>query len=111
MFVTGGAGTGKSHLIKSIYYEATRLFARMVENPDDVSVLLTAPTGVAAFNINGATIHSAFSIPVNARLPYQPLSEDKISTLRNKLQQLNIVIIDEISMVDQKLLCYIHGRL
>ena len=60
VFVTGGAGTGKSHLIKAIYYEATRLFARMMENPDDVSVLLTAPTGVAAFNINGATIHNAF---------------------------------------------------
>ena len=48
----------------------------MMENPDDVFLLLTAPTGVAAFNINGATIHNAFSIPVNAKLPYQPLGEE-----------------------------------
>ena len=83
----------------------------MMRNPDDVSVLLTAPTGVAAFNINGATIHSALSISTDMSLPYQPLGEEKISTLRNKLGQLQILIIDEISMVGQKLLCYIHGRL
>ncbi|XP_038063129.1 uncharacterized protein LOC119733831 [Patiria miniata] len=73
VFLTGGAGTGKSHLIKCVYYEATRLFSKMNHNPDNVSVLITAPTGVAAFNINGSTIHSALSIPTDARLPYQPL--------------------------------------
>ncbi|XP_038063031.1 ATP-dependent DNA helicase PIF1-like [Patiria miniata] len=83
----------------------------MIESPDDISVLLMAPTGVAAYNIHGATIHSALSISTNVRLPYQPLSEEKISTLRHKLRQLQIVIIDEISMVDQKMLHYIHGRL
>ena len=105
MFITGGAGTGKSHLIKCIYNEAVRLLGRMSHNPDDVCVLLTAPTGVAAYNINGLTIHSALSITTNMSLPYTPLGEEKISTLRNKLDQLQILIIDEISMVDQKMLC------
>ena len=99
MFITGGAGTGKSHLIKCIYNEAVRLLGRMSHNPDDVSVILTAPTGVAAFNINGLTIHSALSITTDMSLPYKPLGEEKISTLRNKLDQLQILIIDEISMV------------
>ncbi|XP_070548380.1 uncharacterized protein [Ptychodera flava] len=111
MFLTGGAGTGKSHLIKAVYYEATRILARILPNPDDVSVLLTAPTGVAAFNINANTIHSTFSIAIDAQLPYQPLGEEKINTLRSKLSSLQILIIDEISMVDKKLLGYVHGRL
>ena len=113
VFITGGAGTGKSHLIKSIYYELSRLFAPLMTNPDDVSVLLTAPTGVAAFNIGGATIHSALAIPGNNTLPveYQPLGDDKLNSLRSKLGQLKLLIIDEISMVDKKMLTYIHGRL
>ncbi|XP_069108859.1 uncharacterized protein [Argopecten irradians] len=111
IFLTGGAGTGKSHLIKAVYYESTRLFAPTLQNPDDVSVLLVAPTGVAAFNIGGSTIHNALAIPVEATTAYQPLSDEKLNTLRSKLAQLQLVIIDEISMVDKKLLSYVHGRL
>ncbi|XP_048257841.1 uncharacterized protein LOC125383536 [Haliotis rufescens] len=111
LFLTGGAGTGKSHLIKAICYESTRLLAPIQSNPDDMSVLLVAPTGVAAFNINASTIHSALSIGIDAKLPYQPLGEEKVNSLRSKLQSIHILIIDEISMVDHKLLSYIHGRL
>ncbi|XP_046348179.2 uncharacterized protein LOC124128768 [Haliotis rufescens] len=111
LFLTGGAGTGKSRLIKAICYESTRLLAPIQNNPDDISVLLVAPTGVAAFNINASTIHSALSIGIDAKLPYQPLGEEKVNSLRSKLQSIHILIIDEISMVDHKLLSYIHGRL
>ncbi|XP_002733238.1 uncharacterized protein LOC100378309, partial [Saccoglossus kowalevskii] len=111
MFLSGGAGTGKSHLIKAIYYEASRILAHTVPRPDDISVLLTAPTGVAAFNIDALTIHSTFAIAVDAKLPYQPLGEEKINTIRSKLANLQILIIDEISMVDKRLLVYVHGRL
>ncbi|XP_071958642.1 uncharacterized protein [Antedon mediterranea] len=110
-FITGGAGTGKSHLVNCIYNEATRILGKIMENPDDMSILKLAPTGIAAYNIKGHTIHSALSIPIHISLPYQPLGEEKISALRNQLGQLQIVIIDEISMVNQKLLWYIHGRL
>ncbi|XP_071953317.1 uncharacterized protein [Antedon mediterranea] len=110
-FITGGAGTGKSHLVNCIYNEATRILGKIMENPDDLSILKLAPTGIAAYNIKGQTIHSALSIPINISLPYQPLGEEKISALRNQLCQLQIVIIDEISMVNQRLLWYIHGRL
>ncbi|XP_035258455.1 uncharacterized protein LOC118219420 [Anguilla anguilla] len=111
VFITGGAGTGKSHLIKAINYEASRILSQLSENPDDTHVLLTAPTGVAAYNIDAATIHNCFSIGIDVSLPYQPLAEEKINTLRAKLNKIQIVIIDEISMVDHKLLTYIHGRL
>ncbi|XP_067660106.1 uncharacterized protein, partial [Haliotis asinina] len=109
--VHGPGGTGKSLLIKAIHYECNRLLAKCRDNPDDISVLLCAPTGVAAFNIDAQTIHSAFSIGIDAYWPYIPLSEEKINTLRRKYQSVQLLIIDEISMVDHKLLSYIHGRL
>ncbi|XP_062409039.1 uncharacterized protein LOC134100005 [Sardina pilchardus] len=111
LFITGGAGTGKSHLIKAIHYESTRLLSQIAENPEDLTVLLTAPTGVAAYNIGAATIHNTFSIGVNVKLPYQPLGDEKVNSLRTKMGSLQILIIDEVSMVDHRLLAYIHGRL
>ena len=111
VFLTGGAGVGKSHLVRCIYTEATRILAKTSENPDSIVVLKVAPTGVAAFNIQGLTIHSAFSLPLRMRLPYVPLTEERLSSLRNTLSQVQIVIIDEISMVDQNIFGYIHGRL
>ncbi|XP_034553964.1 uncharacterized protein LOC117823040 isoform X1 [Notolabrus celidotus] len=111
VFVTGGAGTGKSHLIRAIQYEAMRLLSPTCRHPDNTCVLLTAPTGIAAYNLHAATIHSTFSIGVDVRLPYTPLGEEKINSLRAKLCDLQILIIDEISMVDHRLLAYIHGRL
>ena len=62
MFFTGGAGTGKSHMIISIYQTACKTFKHSSE-ADHVSVLLAAPTGVAAVNIRGATINTALAIP------------------------------------------------
>ncbi|XP_041961680.1 uncharacterized protein LOC121719960 [Alosa sapidissima] len=111
LFITGGAGTGKSHLIKAIHYESTRLLSQIAENPEDLTVLLTAPTGVAAYNIGAATIHNTFSIGANVKLPYQPLGDEKVNSLRTKMGSLQILIIDEVSMVDHRLLAYIHGRL
>lgn len=58
VFITGGAGTGKTHLIKAIQYEAGRLLSTVSRHPDSVCVLLMAPTGIAAYNLNAATIHN-----------------------------------------------------
>ena len=111
VFISGGAGTGKSHLIKAIYYETCRILSKLSENPDETHVLLTAPTGVAAYNINGETIHHSFSIPIDAEAKYHPLGQDKINTLRTKLGNLQILIIDEASMIDHKLMRYVNGRI
>ncbi|XP_044191554.1 uncharacterized protein LOC122969696 [Thunnus albacares] len=111
VFVTGGAGTGKSHLIRAIQYEAGRLLSTLCHQPDDICVLLTASTGIAAYSLNAATIHHTLSIGTHSSLPYTPLGEDKLNSLRAKFSQLQILIIDEISMVDHNLLTYVHGRL
>ncbi|CAJ1060221.1 uncharacterized protein LOC121898666 isoform X1 [Xyrichtys novacula] len=111
VFVTGGAGVGKSHLIRAIQYEATRLLSPMCRQPDNISILLTAPTGIAAYNLHATTLHSTFSIGKDVRLPYVPIGEEKLNTLRMKYCDLQILIIDEISMVDHNMLTYVHGRL
>jgi len=110
LHVNGGAGVGKSHLIKCIYNEASKLL-RNGENPSDTTVLLTAPTGTAAFNVGGFTLHSALKIPVNAPQYYENLRNETLNTLRSQLDNLKILIIDEISMVDRKVFSYVDGRL
>ncbi|XP_062607978.1 uncharacterized protein LOC134269784, partial [Saccostrea cucullata] len=114
LFVTGGAGTGKSHLINAIVNMAKRELQTLCDdNPEGTTVLLMAPTGCAAKNIKGNTIHSALSIPVSNRKNsvLLPLSANKLATMRFFLQHLKIIIIDEISMVGYSLLNDIHLRL
>ena len=78
--------------------------------PEDVTVLLTALTGVAAFNIQGMTVHSALLLGTS-KFSIQPLTQDKLNTLRTKLSNLQLLIIDEISMVGSNMLLQIHKRL
>ena len=65
--------TQESHPIKTMHYEATRIIAWKLPNPD-VSTFVTAP---AAFIINAATIHNTFCIGADAKLPDNPLGEEK----------------------------------
>ena len=111
IFVTGGAGTGKSHLIKTLQYEADRLLSKTVQYPEGVTVLLTALTGTAAFNIGGNTIHHTFALNKYLPFPYEPLQEQRLNSIRVKLQDLQILVIDEVSMVYKRLLYYVHERL
>ncbi len=83
--------------------------SRCIE-PGDVTVLLTAPTGVAAFNIGGMTVHSALLLNCG-RFGYEPLSNERLNTLRTKLSNLVLIIIDEVSMVGSNMLLEIHRRL
>ena len=66
-------------------------------------------TGVAAINKNGTIIHSGLNIPCHSKL--MPLSDKNHSELRKKYAEVQIVIIDKISMVSGKLLYQIHKHL
>ena len=84
IFITGKAGTGKSYLLK--YFK----------DHTKKDVLYTAPTGIAAINIEAVTIHSAFGFDnLKDGTNYFKLSYEKIDILKN----LEVLIIDEISMV------------
>ncbi len=96
LFITGKAGTGKTTFLHKIKNESLK---RMV---------IVAPTGVAAINAKGVTIHSFFQMPFGPILPNQPqntqqqrrFSKTKIDIIKS----LDLVIIDEISMVRADLL-------
>ena len=112
IFITGGAGTGKSHLIRTIFHSLTKTFSYRSMAFGKAKVLLLAPTGVAAINIDGTTIHSALGIPVGhfgKNLP--KLNDKKRTALRNNLCETRVLIIDEISMVSNLQLLYVHLRL
>ena len=107
IYLSGGAGTGKSHLIDSIHYQVTKIMANTTDSADEVTVLKVAPTGVAAYNIHGQTIHSALSFMKHTKAT----GESDLNTLRCRYSKLHLIIIDEISMVPQHLLNQVHERL
>lgn len=109
-FLSGGAGVGKSVLIRALYQALHRhLCSNTGENPDDTRILLCAYTGKAAFNIGGQTIASAFHQKINQK--QQNMHCDELNTYRTKYRNLSVVIIDEISMVGNAKLEFINNRL
>lgn len=88
MFITGGPGTGKSFLTKALIkgFESLKK-----------SVLVMAPTGIAAVNIGGTTIHRALGLKRG-----EVIKEENLSIRAKKcplLDSADVVFIDEISMV------------
>ena len=111
IFVTGGGGGGKSHLIRTIYHTAVNMFKHGAVNLSLATVLLMAPTGVAAVNISGTTVNTALAIPKHAGINLPPLPDQKKTLLRLSLSELKLLIIDEVSMVSNNRLLHIHQRL
>jgi len=109
VFLTGKAGTGKTTFLRNIVKNSNKRF------------VVVAPTGVAAINAGGVTIHSFFQLPPSAYLPTvkdfyneYSLPQNAHNLRRNKirlLQSLDLLIIDEISMVRADLLDAIDDRL
>ena len=90
----------------------TKTFNLYSGSPDKPKVLILAPTGVAAINIDGTTINSGLSIPpyVNGyTLPR--LSDSEREKLRKLYSEVLVVLINEISMVSNVHLLHIHKRL
>lgn len=95
VFVTGDAGTGKSYLLSAFLTECKR---------QKKNVVVCAPTGIAAINVGGSTIHKVFKIDARNSLmtPKQP-----IKNINNVILNTDILIIDEISMCRFDLFSYI----
>ena len=111
-FLTGGAGVGKSMVTRALYETLVRFYDNVAgSNPDEIKVLLCAPTGKAAFNIKGSTLHSAFHIRPHQSLKYTALSDHEFNNLHNRFRNLKVVFIDEISMVGKNMFNYINLRL
>ncbi|MBT8340952.1 MAG: AAA family ATPase [Desulfatitalea sp.] len=95
IFLTGKAGTGKTTFLKEIQKKCLK---RMV---------VAAPTGVAAINAGGVTLHSLFQIPFGPFIPGGKINNHEHRLGREKqniIRSLDLLIIDEISMVRADLL-------
>ncbi|XP_029661948.1 uncharacterized protein LOC115234769, partial [Formica exsecta] len=105
LYVSGEGGTGKSFLIKTI-----RCWIKKYIEKDTA---VTAPTGIAAFNIDGLTIHRLFQLPVEhgRTAKYTQLSDVVLRIIREELKNVVLIIIDEVSIISNITLMYIHLRL
>lgn len=97
VFLTGEAGTGKSEVVK--------IFIEMAEQRGD-NILITAPTGTAADNLHGETIHRCFGADIGIQKNNRQLTERK-----DILRVADTVIIDEISMCRFDLFEYVARRI
>ena len=112
LFLSGGAGVGKSTVTNALYEALIRYLNSIAgENPDEINVIKAAPTGKAAFNIKGNTLHAAFKIPANKGFEYCALDSDRLNTIRAKLRKLKVLFIDEISMVGSGMFNFLNQRL
>ena len=78
-----------------------------------VSVIVTAPTGLAAHNVGGSTLHRVLCLPVEHGKPadYRKLSQEQLKTIRTTLQSLKLIIVDDVSMVSSLTPLFAHLRL
>ena len=104
--IDGTAGTGKSFLISAISTELQNLaFHENKPNP----VIRVAPTGIAAFGINGMTVHSALSLPVKSS--FDPLIPSTLSKFQHQWKDIKLLIIDEKSMIGRSMAGKMDSRL
>lgn len=100
LFLTGKAGTGKTTFLRKLKAESPK---RMI---------ILAPTGIAAINAGGVTIHSFFQVPFAPYVPESSFSADGKASYRfrygkekiNIIRSIDLLVIDEISMVRADLL-------
>ncbi len=102
IFLTGKAGTGKTTLLKEIVRDTHKL------------TVITAPTGIAALQAGGVTLHSLFQLPFTAYSPgsaltvkTKGLTSDQISIIKN----MELLIIDEVSMLRADILDALDMRI
>ena len=91
IFLTGKAGVGKSHVLNKVIQDL---------EAEGKNIVVVAPTGIAAININGVTIHRAFKVPI------KPLVEDA-KKIPSVIKEADTIVIDEISMARLDVFDYI----
>ena len=93
IFLTGNAGTGKTTFLKYLKENCSK------------NIIVAAPTGVAAINAGGVTLHSLFQLPFNPFLPTAVSKRELLGKLKfnirrqELLRKMELLVIDEISMV------------
>ena len=103
----GRAGCGKTYLMNCV----NKYLCEKLEAPGIMR--LAAPTGTAAFQVGGETLHSLLQLPVPApkKDPAPKLSRDQLKRLQDDLEKCEMLVIDEVSMLSPLRLYQIDQRL
>lgn len=108
LFVTGGAGTGKTYTFNTLKNQVNRCYGR-------TAAKVGALTGVAARLVGGTTLHNLLKLPVQKDgfiTPNMPLlTGNYLKIMRQQWKDIEFIFIDEISMVPYEMLCMIDSRL
>ena len=114
LFITGNAGTGKSHLVRLLIEAVKSIKIMPGDDLKKPPLLNMAPTATAAFIIGGKTIDSSLGFtqftPIDSN-QYIPVAQAKLSSLKFQYEEASVLFIDEISMVGSKKLTKINFRL
>lgn len=106
VFLSGGAGVGKSYLTNEL---------KLAYKEQGKSVVSLGSTAISAFNVGGVTLHSFFALGLCANLNELTLfdrkQKDKLKKLEKVLKSLDLLIIDEISMVSAEIFDLVAFRL
>ena len=106
--ISGKAGCGKSAVLKCI-----SKYIRSKAKPNFMKI--GAPTGTAAFLVNGKTLHFLFQLPVNkstaSKNKISELKGDQLRSLQKRFENVELLVIDEKSMIGQYMLYMIEERL
>jgi DNA replication protein DnaC len=101
--ISGGAGTGKT-----FWLNAVRALASQEVGSDFVKA--AAPSGTAAFLINGETLHSLFYLPIGKQ-EIEQLKGERLAELQQRFKNVGVLIIDEKSMIGQEIFWMVSRRL
>ncbi len=111
LFLTGNAGTGKSWLLEVIVEWLRETKASFAGHDP---VVVAAPTGLAAKNIGGVTLHSLLKLPVQHQgcgLDQLKLHSLTLQRMKKSLMDKKFLIVDEVSMLGEKMLLFANDRL
>ena len=106
LHVDGAAGTGKSYLLDMI---STHLKEKAFQHHIADPALRAPPTGVAAFNIHGETLHRLLRLPVGSK--FYELTEAMLFSLQSRWKMCRYLMIDEKSMLGLRQLHWLDSRL
>ena len=111
LYIGGEAGTGKSFLLRLMIDAVKQLgkkSGRELEKPVSLTI---APTGVAAYLVNGITIESALGMLPQKGRNYSNNTPSKNSNLRFLYEDLKVIFLDEVSMVGSDMLARMNFRM
>ena len=111
LYIGGEAGTGKSFLLRAMISAAKKIGKRSGAELDKPVCITLAPTGVAAYLVNGTTIESGLGIQPSKDRAYYRNPASRNSRLRFIYEELKCIFLDEVSMVGSDMIGKMNFRL